>query len=39
MAVEGVTVRYGRILALDSVSLDVRDGEIVCLLGPSGSGK
>ncbi|UNB51592.1 ABC transporter ATP-binding protein [Mycolicibacterium sp. YH-1] len=30
---------YGGITALDSVSLDVRAGEFVTLLGPSGSGK
>jgi len=30
---------YGGITALDSVSLDVRSGEFVTLLGPSGSGK
>jgi ABC-type Fe3+/spermidine/putrescine transport system ATPase subunit len=30
---------YGGVTALDSVSLDVRPGEFVTLLGPSGSGK
>jgi ABC-type Fe3+/spermidine/putrescine transport system ATPase subunit len=30
---------YGGVTALDSVSLDVRAGEFVTLLGPSGSGK
>jgi iron(III) transport system ATP-binding protein len=39
VAVDGVSVRYGRLTALDSVSLRVHEGEIVCLLGPSGSGK
>jgi len=31
--------QYGGVTALDSVSLDVRAGEFVTLLGPSGSGK
>jgi ABC-type Fe3+/spermidine/putrescine transport system ATPase subunit len=30
---------YGGVAALDSVSLDVRPGEFMTLLGPSGSGK
>lgn len=30
---------YGRVAALDDVSLTVRDGELLVLLGPSGSGK
>ncbi len=36
---EGVEKRYGDVVAVDGVDLDVRDGEFFSMLGPSGSGK
>jgi polar amino acid transport system ATP-binding protein len=36
---EGVHKRFGRLEVLKGISLDVRAGEVMCLLGPSGSGK
>jgi len=35
----GVTKKFGRITAVDNLSLTVRAGEFLTLLGPSGSGK
>src|SRR5262245_51934352 len=37
--VEGVSKRFGDVVALDGAELDVGGGEIVALLGPSGCGK
>ncbi|MBA3233176.1 MAG: ABC transporter ATP-binding protein [Propionibacteriales bacterium] len=35
----GVTRRFGKVVAVDAVDLDIRDGEFFSMLGPSGSGK
>jgi branched-chain amino acid transport system ATP-binding protein len=39
LSVENVTRRFGGIVALDGVSFDVNEGEIVGLIGPNGAGK
>jgi putative spermidine/putrescine transport system ATP-binding protein len=36
---EGLEKRYGDVVAVGGVDLDVRDGEFFSMLGPSGSGK
>jgi len=36
---EGLTKRFGNVLAVDSLSLDVSEGEVFGFLGPNGAGK
>jgi putative spermidine/putrescine transport system ATP-binding protein len=37
--VQGLTKRYGDVVAVDAIDLDIRAGEFFTMLGPSGSGK
>lgn len=37
--IENITKRFGAELVLKGVSLQVKKGEVICIIGPSGSGK
>ena len=39
LRLDRLTRRYGDVVAVDELTLDVRDGEFMTLLGPSGCGK
>ncbi len=39
LQVKNITVHYGKALAVDSVSLEVSEGEFVAVIGPNGAGK
>ena len=39
ISVKGLTKRYGDVVAVDAIDLDISAGEFFTMLGPSGSGK
>jgi iron(III) transport system ATP-binding protein len=39
LQIDRLTKKFGNFVALDSVSLEVYEGEFICFLGPSGCGK
>ncbi|MDI1347872.1 ABC transporter ATP-binding protein [Aquabacterium sp.] len=39
LSIRGLRKTYGQSVAIDGVSLDIREGEFMTFLGPSGSGK
>ena len=39
LAVEGLMMRFGGLLAVNNVALELRPQEIVSLIGPNGAGK
>jgi polar amino acid transport system ATP-binding protein len=39
LRLRGVTLRFGDLIVCDGIDLDVATGELICLIGASGSGK
>jgi len=39
LRLENVTIRFGGLVAVNDVNLEVEDGEILALIGPNGAGK
>ena len=39
LKLENVTMQFGGVVAVDNLSMEVGEGEIVALIGPNGAGK
>ncbi|MFX1536115.1 MAG: ABC transporter ATP-binding protein [Promethearchaeota archaeon] len=39
LELQGVSVHYGRAIALASISFNIKEGELVAIIGPNGTGK
>lgn len=39
LRIEDITMQFGGVVAVDNLSMEVREGEIVALIGPNGAGK
>ena len=39
LSIEGLIKRFGEVVAVDKLDLEIADGELISLLGPSGCGK
>lgn len=39
LVIQGLTKRFGKVVAVNEVSFEIRDGEFFVIIGPSGCGK
>jgi branched-chain amino acid transport system ATP-binding protein len=39
LSVDGLSIRFGGLVAVDSATFEVREGEVLSLIGPNGAGK